>query len=402
MAWDNYDVNMETSDGKDTVHATVGICYQNVQDVPFTNEFGNVEPIATGSRQGRNRRQFDGKEREIEPYCKPLKKARFDLSPPRESENHDKVPTVRIIDFYWLLQSEVAKPLPLFPGFCTQFSRDNLPQQRIRYMEPISASPTRNEVVRETMKRAMNVANETLQEYGVVTYDLAIALKAYSIQALDTPLFDKLLIMLGNFHLELAFYSAIGTFINESGASHLLTESGILAEGSLMGFIRGKYYNRCVRIHEILALAMERKLYESFTSTLPLYRQEGITDLLSDVPSDVDAQEAFLEGHPLFQDHMERYELYFNEVMNGKLESNREITGSTPYIFMMHLSTPRPYCQMSLDVQMMQIESAELCSLGCALPQPTHEGITRVLNGSKVRGFLHSTDKKALLQISKF
>ena len=70
-------------------------------------------------------------------------------------------------------------------------------------MDPISAPPTRKDVVRETMNRAMNVAIETHQEYGVVTYDLAVALKAYSIQALDAPLFDKLLIMLGNSHLYL-------------------------------------------------------------------------------------------------------------------------------------------------------------------------------------------------------
>ena len=86
------------------------------------------------------------------------------------------------------------------------------------------------------------MAIETHQEYGVVTYDLAVALKTYSIQALDAPRFDKLLIMLGNFHLKLTFYGAIGTLINESGAEYLLTESGILAEGSLMGFIHGKYY----------------------------------------------------------------------------------------------------------------------------------------------------------------
>ena len=61
------------------------------------------------------------------------------------------------------------------------------------------------------------MAIETLQEYGVVTYDLAVALKAYSIQTLDAPRFDKHLIMLGNFHLELAFYGVIGTFINERG-----------------------------------------------------------------------------------------------------------------------------------------------------------------------------------------
>ena len=72
-------------------------------------------------------------------------------------------------------------------------------------MDPIPKSPTNNDVVRETMVRTLNVAKETGQDYTVVTYDLAIALKAYSIQALEAPLFDKLLIMLGNFHIELAF-----------------------------------------------------------------------------------------------------------------------------------------------------------------------------------------------------
>ena len=146
----------------------------------------------------------------------------------------------------------------------------------------------------------MNVANEAGQQYGVATYDLAVALKAYSIQSLDAPDFDKLLIMLGNFHLELAFYGALGTYINESGAQHLLTESGILAEGSLMGFINGKYYNRCVRIHEILALAMERKMYESFMSTLPKDKQDDIKDLLLTIPEAVNDQEAFLTTSQIF------------------------------------------------------------------------------------------------------
>lgn len=179
----------------------------------------------TGTRSGRNRRQFDGKEREFAPYYKQLKKAQFNLTPSNERETTEEAGllTVRSLDFYWLLQSGVDKPLPLFPGFYSQFVHDDLPKQKIWYMDPISASPTRNDVVRETMLRSMNVAVETHQEYSVVTYDLAVALKAYSIQSLDAPLFDRLLIMPGNFHLELAFYGAIGTFINECGADYLLT-----------------------------------------------------------------------------------------------------------------------------------------------------------------------------------
>jgi predicted glycosyl hydrolase (DUF1957 family) len=59
---------------------------------------------------------------------------------------------------------------------------------------------------------------------------MQVALKAYSIQAIETPMFDKLLVMLGLFHVELAFYGALGTFINDSGMEYILTEANILAE----------------------------------------------------------------------------------------------------------------------------------------------------------------------------
>ena len=133
-------------------------------------------------------------------------------------------------------------------------------------MDPIPRSPTNNDVVRETMVRTMTVAEDTGQEYAVVTYDLAIALKAYSIQALESPQFDKMIIMLGNFHIELAFYGAIATMINGSGIQFILLEADILAEGSMLGFIKGKFYNRCVRVNELVANVLEEKMYEKFSN----------------------------------------------------------------------------------------------------------------------------------------
>ena len=43
-------------------------------------------------------------------------------------------------------------------------------------------------------------------------------------QALDAPVFDKLIIILGNFNMEMAFFRAIGTIIDDYDAQHLLTE----------------------------------------------------------------------------------------------------------------------------------------------------------------------------------
>ena len=53
--------------------------------------------------------------------------------------------------------------------------------------------------------------------------------------------FDKLLIMLGNFHLELAFFGVVGTYLADCGVEYILTECHILTEGSMNGFIRAKF-----------------------------------------------------------------------------------------------------------------------------------------------------------------
>ena len=136
------------------------------------------------------------------------------------------------------------------------------------YNAPISHSPTSSDVVRETMVRTLKIAQEANQEFAVVMYDLAIAQKAYTIQALEAPRFKNLLILLGNFHLELAFFGAVGTFLNGSGIETVLAESGVLAEGSLVGFIKGKFYNRCQRIHKLTAIVLEHLLFQRFTDDL--------------------------------------------------------------------------------------------------------------------------------------
>ena len=56
---------------------------------------------------------------------------------------------------------------------------------------------------------------------------------------------------------------------SESGAIHILNESLVLAAGSTNGFIKGKNYNRCQRIHELLSLAFEILHFQSYLATIP-------------------------------------------------------------------------------------------------------------------------------------
>ena len=83
---------------------------------------------------------------------------------------------------FHMASSVLHTEVPLFTGYFSQFVKDELPRTTIAYMDPISLPPTRNDVVQETMVRSVKVAQETNQEFAVVTYDLAIALfKLYSL-----------------------------------------------------------------------------------------------------------------------------------------------------------------------------------------------------------------------------
>ena len=140
----------------------------------------------------------------------------------------------------------------MFSGYFSQFVSDMLPQQNVLFLERIMESPTKNRTVVETMKKRINVAEKCNQKYAIVTYDLTIALKAQQIQATESPTFDRLFIMFGDFHLELAFYGAQEAYLDERGVENVLVESEVLAEGSLSGLIEGKSYKFFIAVQVLL------------------------------------------------------------------------------------------------------------------------------------------------------
>lgn len=62
----------------------------------------------------------------------------------------------------------------------------------------------------------------------------------------------------------------------ESKGPYVLTEAGILAPGSLLGFLSGKNYHRCKRIHPLLAAATERLHLAKFMTTID---EEYVTEI---------------------------------------------------------------------------------------------------------------------------
>ena len=325
LAWDNFDQNTETPGGFNTLHATVGICYQNeIDDSESTDSNTSVS-----TSLGKPRRSYDGQFKPIPQYEKSLKSAKFPLTIPTNAYEIKKI-NLTDLGLLWLMQSTVCN-MPLYNGFYSNYVQDSLPKTVITYMDPILKSPTNNDVVQETMLRTLKVASEMNQKYAIVTYDLAVALKAYSIQAIETPQFNDLIILLGAFHLELAFFGAVGTYITDSGIEYILTESGILAGGSLNGFLKGKFYNRCCRIHQIVAATMEQALFNRFKETLSCEEIDHIQEISTYC---MDDEVEMVLNEDRYCKIREKYNLFFIAVLDGSLGENAAYW--TQYIFMIN------------------------------------------------------------------
>jgi len=152
----------------------------------------------------------------------------------------------------------------MWTRFNARIFKDLSPVQKIFYLLSINQSPTSTSVVYETMKRAQEIASLCQQDSIIVTYDLAIAKIAFQIQKSETPMFDNLFIQMGDSHTMMAFFHAVGKLIEDCGLTDVLIDADILASGSVNGFIAGKHFNRCKRIHPIVAITLESLHFERF------------------------------------------------------------------------------------------------------------------------------------------
>ena len=139
--------------------------------------------------------------------------------------------------------------------------------QSIFYLPQTNQSPTSIAVLDETLKRAFGFANQSERDSIAVTYDLATAKLAMQLQNDESPKYDKIFVAMGSFHMELAMFGAIGKYIAESGAEHLLHETHVIEIGSLNGYFHGENYNRWKQSHQLLALALDIKYFQAFLTS---------------------------------------------------------------------------------------------------------------------------------------
>jgi hypothetical protein len=189
------------------------------------------------------------------------------------------------------------------------------------------------------------VKEECNQKYCTVTYDLAIAKPALCIQKMESPRYDQLFIQLGPFHILMSYFKAVGKYISESGLPHILTESGVLAQGSVQGFLNGTNFNRNKRIHPMLALALSTLHFQAFMKKEDVMDEVTLNHLITTMKMKPSNETTISESIlPEIDELFEKYESYKNDTLQGS-------HGATARFCMVHVEFIEVYHHCSRAIR---------------------------------------------------
>lgn len=277
FAADNNDINEETLDGKHTTHATTLVAYQREQYGPKpAREIYGDHSLKRRSlnaplplNQQIHEYSSHGKRPAVISFQGKFKQEWYASSKEIRSAAERK-------DLAWvllrshpceLLSAEVNQEQQSLPGwsaFNAQMSSEIAPRTMIGYCPMIHGSSTEYSTIYTVLKTIQNMMSCLNQKNSVITFDLAIYMKAKEIQLRCADEFKHLVIRMGGFHIALNFLSVIGKKFQESGLEDLLIESELYGSNTTLALLKGKSYNRGVRAHKLIMEALMRLQWQAF------------------------------------------------------------------------------------------------------------------------------------------
>lgn len=380
FCWDNFDLTEETTTGTGTTHSAHGIIIQEVS-------------INTGSRQpdGGNRSVSRTKKRsvsyiphQITPcFAKPKAEPVLPLSLIKFSQDNIKK-VAEFSDSLWLLSRFISQgsnqTVPSWAGWVSltgNVEEEVDVKSKVDYMPPVNAPITENATVQHIIRVSQAASREINQEYTIVTFDLAVAKKAYAIVWQDSCSFRDVIIRLGVFHTTCAYLGVLGKRMRSSGFEDILIESGICASGSIEKVMSGKHYNRAMHVHKTMLEALERLLLQKYETTVgELLRGEArdIMERLALAPNQQLLEEAMANED--CTEMIRQYSAFKDEIRNGEHGKTAKFWIDYMDKVLLVLLFQRATKENNLDLHIFCLQ--ELCPLFFSYDHPNYARYTTV------------------------
>ena len=135
------------------------------------------------------------------------------------------------------------------------------------------------------MERALKIIDQLHLVSIVCVFDQAIYSKD-EIKWKEAKKFQNCVLMLGIFHLLMMYIGTLNKQFSDAKLKDALIQSSIIAEGSIDSALRGKCYNRCVRLYKT-----------AYECLLHLVLLEVMTDLSPEIENHLSTLFKTLKSH---------------------------------------------------------------------------------------------------------
>ena len=275
LAFDNIDRQEETLSGGGTSHRVNGVIVQ-----PQALSCAPQRKPCVDKKE--KRRTLELSEQQLPIYISGKR-----MGPPPLKPNNlstplsDATEIARQKNFLWILarlHDTVNQRVGSWTGFNIK-TRDNVhvKPDKVGYLPTINAPATELTTVQEILSQSASIQEYIGLDKVAVVMDQALYAKATEVAWKQQQRFEKVILMMGNFHVICNMLSIIGKLFRDAGLRDLAVESGVIAEGSIDKVLDGRQYNRGVRLHKLTYEAMMRLVWRSFLEWLE-------TDHSADLP----------------------------------------------------------------------------------------------------------------------
>ena len=212
LCWDNFDLNEETPSGPGTTHSTHGIAIQKVA-LPATSSGVPVQRDESQPTVPTKQRTVKPQEVVIKPcYAKARVEPNILVTNKKPVYNFDQN---HFQIFTWLICREMGstfdqQTMPSYSGWLSITDTETSSSKSVvEYMAPLNVSINENSTVQHILETSLAASQAIGQQYAIVTFDLAVAKKAYAL-VWQLPYLKNVIVRMGVFHTICSLFGTIG------------------------------------------------------------------------------------------------------------------------------------------------------------------------------------------------
>ena len=200
---------------------------------------------------------------------------------------------------------------PRFPGWFNSFhKKKNDKETVITYLSPIPEPITEHQTIVKIFERSRELRKQSNMRYCHITLDVRTAIKAFQVLWNNSQIWNDIIVHLGDFHAMMAFFGAIGCYIEGSGFEEIIFQVGLCSPGCIDGVISGKHYNRSWFVHEAFSEAVFRLFLETLAPLETLNRINTPIESIGDLEDAINDEEV--------KAYFNQVDLSVKEVLDGK------------------------------------------------------------------------------------